>query len=386
MGKIKVLHIITELELGGAQLFTLKTVKELNKDKFETYLISNCKGILNPDVKKYTKNFNCIKTLIREISPIKDFLTLISLLRQIRNIKPHIVHTHSSKAGILGRLAAFLAGVPIIIHTVHGFAFSPFHSRVRRNFYIFLEKFAAKITSHLIFVSEANREEALKLKILKKKENSSIIRSIVGLDKFYNNREKKEDLRKKFNIPHDKKIVGGVFCFKPQKDPIGFIKIANLVLRQRDDVLFIIAGDGYVRSAMLEKIKEYKVEDKIRFLGWVKNPEELIPAFDVLLLPSLWEGLPQVAVQSIVSQVPVVASAANGTKDIIKNSKNGYLFHPKDYQKASELVIKTLDDNNLMENILTESERIYNEFNPNKMIKKQERLYLKLMENVKRNN
>ncbi len=384
MEKIKVLHIITELELGGAQLFTLKTVRELNKDKFETYLISNCKGILNPDVNRYTNNFKCIKTLIREISPIKDFLTLISLLKQIREIKPQIIHTHSSKAGILGRLAAFLAGTPIIIHTVHGFAFSPFHSKLRRNFYIFLEKFTAKITSHLIFVSKANREEALKLKILKKRDNSSIIRSIVGLDKFYANRERKEELRKKLKITSDIRIVGGVFCFKPQKDPVGFIEIANLVLKQRNDILFIIAGDGYVKSAMVEKIKEYKIEDKIRFLGWIKNPEDLIPSFDVFLLPSLWEGLPQVVVQSIVSGVPVVASAVNGTKDIIKSGKNGYLFPPKDYQKASELVIKILNDNNLKENILTEAERTYNEFNPEKMIKKQEELYLKLMDNVRR--
>ncbi len=383
MGKIRVVHIITELELGGAQLFTLKTVKELDKEKFETFLIANCKGMLNSEVKNYTKNFTCIKPLIREISPIKDFLALISLYKRIKSIKPQIVHTHSSKAGILGRTAAYLAKVPVIVHTVHGFAFSPFHSKFKRNFYILLEKFASKLSDHLIFVSEANRGEAEKLKITKKGKNS-IIRSIVGLDKFRKNSLRKNELRKKFGFSEKDKIVGGVFCFKPQKDPVGFIEIANLVIKNSDDIKFIIAGDGYVKSAMIEKIREYKIDDKIIFLGWIDNPDELIPTFDVLLLPSLWEGLPQVVVQAIVSRVPVIATSVNGTKDIVKNGENGFLFEPKNYKKAANLILNIFKSKEIKDKIQAQSEIVYENFNPEIMVREQEKLYLKLLENVKR--
>jgi len=145
---------------------------------------------------------------------------------------------------------------------------------------------------------------------------------------------------------------------------------------------FIIAGDGYVKPAMMEKIEEYKIENKIKFLGWVKNPEELIPAFDVLLLPSLWEGLPQVVVQSIVSKVPVVATSVNGTKEIIKNGENGFLFKPKDYEKAAELILKLFKNRPSNKSLESEAKRLFDEFNPERMIEKQKELYLKLIKNV----
>ncbi len=382
MDSIKVLHIITELELGGAQLFTLKTVKKLDPQLFDTYLIANCKGMLNDKVSLYTKNFDCIPSLIREISPLKDLITFFKLYKRIKKIKPSIVHTHSSKAGILGRWAAFFARVPIIIHTVHGFAFSPYHSIVRRKFYIFLEKLTGKITDFHIFVSDDNKEEAIKLNI-SKGEKSGVIRSIVSLEKFFNNRDKKIILRERWKFPENKFIVGGVFCFKPQKDPVGFVEIANLVLKRNKNFEFIIAGDGYVKSAMLEKIKEYGIEDKVKFLGWINNPEELIPAFDLLLLPSLWEGLPQVIVQAIVSKVPVIATSVNGTREIIKNGENGFTFSPKNYERAAELIINLFENRFSDKELESESLRIFNEFNPDKMVEKQKELYLKLLKNVK---
>ena len=382
MDTVRVLHIITELELGGAQLFTLKTVKELEPNHFNTYLIANCKGLLNDKVSLYTKNFDCISSLIREISPLKDLITLYKLYKRIRKIKPIIVHTHSSKAGILGRWAAFFAKVPIIIHTVHGFAFSPYHSKFRRNFYIFLEKLTGKITDFHIFVSKDNKREAIKLNI-SKEDKSDVIRSIVSLEKFFNNRNKKKSLREKWKFPENKFIVGGVFCFKPQKDPVGFIEIANLVLKENKNFKFVIAGDGYVKDAMLRKIEEYGIKDKIKFLGWVNNPEELIPAFDILLLPSLWEGLPQVVVQAIVSKVPVIATSVNGTKEIVKNGESGFTFSPKDYREAAELIINLFENRFSEKKLESESLRIFNEFNPDRMVEKQKELYLNLLKNVK---
>ena len=382
MDIVKVLHIITELELGGAQLFTLKTVKELDPNLFNTYLIANCKGLLNDRVSFYTKNFDCIPSLIREISPLKDLITLYKLYKKIKKIKPLIVHTHSSKAGILGRWAAFFAKVPIIIHTVHGFAFSPYHSKFRRSFYIFLEKLTGIITDFHIFVSDDNKKEAIKLNI-SKEEKSDVIRSIVSLEKFFNNRNKKKSLREKWKFPENKFIVGGVFCFKPQKDPVGFIEIANLVLKENKNFEFVIAGDGYVKDAMLRKIEEYGLKDKIKILGWVNNPEELIPAFDILLLPSLWEGLPQVVVQAIVSKVPVIATSVNGTKEIVKNGESGFTFSPKDYERAAELIINLFKNRFSDKKLESESLRIFNEFNPDRMVEKQKELYLNLLKNVK---
>jgi len=378
--KIKVLHIITELELGGAQLFTLYTMENLDKNIFTPFLITNNKGILN---KKYKDkdNFYFMDTLIREINPVKDFLSLIKLYKMIKTVKPDIIHTHSSKAGIIGRWAGFFARVPIIIHTVHGFGFSPFHSKFRKYLYIFLEKITTKITDHLIFVSEDNLKEGERLKI-SSKVKSSIIRSIVGLTDFRKNALKKEELKKIWGFPKDKTIVGGVFCFKPQKDPIGFLKVAKKAVEKNKNLVFYIAGDGEVRKPMEDFIHENKLKDKIKLLGWVDNTASLLPAFDILLLTSLWEGLPQVVVQALVSKVTVVASSVNGVKDIIKDGENGFIFPPRDYDAAVKkllLAVENDDSDNRLDKI---SDFYLNEFNPVIMVKKQEDLYNKLVKEL----
>ncbi len=381
--KIKVLHIITELELGGAQLFTLWTMENLDKNIFSPFLITNKKGTLNKRYKD-KNNYFFINTLIREINPVKDFLSLIKLYKTIKTIKPNIIHTHSSKAGILGRWAGFFARVPIIIHTVHGFGFSPFHSNFRKYLYIFLEKITAKITDHFIFVSEDNLKQGEKLKI-SSKGKSSVIRSIVGLTDFRKNALKKEELKKIWGFPKDKTIIGGIFCFKPQKDPIGFLKVAKKAIEKNKNLVFFIAGDGEVRKPMEDFIHENKLEDKIKLLGWVDNTANLLPAFDILLLTSLWEGLPQVVVQALVSKVKVVVSAVNGVKDIIKDGENGFTFPPRDYDKAVEKLLLAVE-NKVSDNVLDRiSDFFLNEFNPMIMVKKQEDLYktlVKELENV----
>jgi glycosyltransferase involved in cell wall biosynthesis len=375
--KIKVLHIITELELGGAQLFTLYTVENISKDNFIPFLITNNKGILNKEYKN-KNNYFFINNLTREINPIKDFLSLIKLYRMIKRIKPDIIHTHSSKAGVLGRWAGFFARVPIIIHTVHGFGFSPFHSKLRRVLYIFLEKLTAKITDHLIFVSKDNLEEGKSLKINSEKK-SSIIRSIIGLENFKNNSLNKQKLKKLWKFPPDKIIVGGVFCFKPQKDPIGFLKIAKMAVEKNRNLVFYIAGDGEIRKPMEDYIYEHKLGDKINLLGWVNNTAQLLPAFDVLLLTSLWEGLPQVIIQALVSKVKVVASYVNGVRDIIKDGENGFVFPPKNYDTAVKKLLLAIKDKKLENRLENISDLYFNKFNPMSMVKRQEELYMNLI-------
>ena len=137
--RIIVVHLITKLELGGAQLNTVYTAEHLDPLSFDAYLLSGPGGPLTARLAEADRMI-FIPALARKIHLGKDLLALISLMRLFKSIKPHIVHTHSSKAGILGRLAAFAARVPIIIHSVHGFSFSPFQSFFKRNFYLFFEK------------------------------------------------------------------------------------------------------------------------------------------------------------------------------------------------------------------------------------------------------
>src|ERR1700687_255312 len=142
----RVAHIITQLELGGAQRNTLYTVGHLDSEHFEPLLICGRDGILDEEAKAGTWPTHFVRGLDRPVNPIKDTLALIAIYRLLRELKPHIVHTHSSKAGILGRIAADLAGVPVIIHTYHGFGFTPVQSRPVRRAFVMLEKFCARLS------------------------------------------------------------------------------------------------------------------------------------------------------------------------------------------------------------------------------------------------
>jgi len=164
--KIKVAHIITKLEMGGAQDNTIYTVKNLNKEKFETILISGKGGILDEKVisdKEIKIIF--VETLKREISPLNDIKAVFEIKKILDKEKPDIIHTHSSKAGIIGRLAGKLSGINKIIHTFHGFGFNNKQNLLLRNFFIFLEKISALITDKLIFVSKENLNIAINLNI-----------------------------------------------------------------------------------------------------------------------------------------------------------------------------------------------------------------------------
>lgn len=158
--RLRVCHIITQLELGGAQQNTLYTLDHLNRERFDPQLLCGPGGLLDDETQNKPWPTRFIVSLVRPIRPIKDLLAFGALYAYFRKDKPHLLHTHSSKAGIIGRLAGYLAGVPLIIHTFHGFGFTPGQPRWLYNLYLTVEKICAKMSCHLVFVSEENRAEA----------------------------------------------------------------------------------------------------------------------------------------------------------------------------------------------------------------------------------
>ncbi|MCK4890824.1 MAG: glycosyltransferase, partial [Candidatus Aminicenantes bacterium] len=214
MKKIKVIHLITKLELGGAQRNTIFTCENLDREKFEVYLMAGVGGILTPDIDKMKKGGNeseekfiFVKDLIREINPGRDLKAYRYLKSEFKRIKPDIVHTHSSKAGIIGRIAAKRAGVPVVIHSVHGFSFSPFQPFLKRSIYRMIEKFVSRFTDHFIFVSEGDIVSAKKLKLMNR-ASFSLIRSGFDFKRFKNPGIGHVAAREKYNISKDDFVCG----------------------------------------------------------------------------------------------------------------------------------------------------------------------------------
>ena len=381
MERTRVLHIITEMERGGAQLFTLFTVENLDHDRFDPYLLSNPRGILNGDAQKTLRErFLTVPSLVRPLSPLDDLKALFQIRNMVRSLNPEIVHTHSSKAGILGRWAAKLSAREVkLVHTVHGFAFSPFHGRFSNTVYKTLERLTAPITDLFLFVTDEDRKEAERLGLLKR-SSWAIVRSIVGVERFRQAASRRKELREKMGIPLSTPVIGGLFPFKPQKDPLGFIEIANLVHQRLPQALFLVGGDGVLRREMERLIEELGLREWVRLLGWQERAEEFLPLCDTLLLPSLWEGLPQVLVQAMACNTIPVASSVNGTKELLREGRNGLLFSPRDYREGASKVLQSLEDKTFREIFPEEAKKTLEGFNPLEMVALQERLYKKLLE------
>ena len=381
MERTRVLHIITEMERGGAQLFTLFTVENLDHDRFDPYLLSNPRGVLNGDAQKTLRErFLTVTSLVRPLSPLDDLKALFQIRNMVRSLNPEIVHTHSSKAGILGRWAAKLSAREVkLVHTVHGFAFSPFHGRFSNTVYKTLERLTAPITDLFLFVTDEDRKEAERLGLLKR-SSWAIVRSIVGVERFRQAASRRKELREKMGIPLSTPVIGGLFPFKPQKDPLGFIEIANLVHQRLPQALFLVGGDGVLRREMERLIEELGLREWVRLLGWQERAEEFLPLCDTLLLPSLWEGLPQVLVQAMACNTIPVASSVNGTKELLREGRNGLLFSPRDYREGASKVLQSLEDKTFREIFPEEAKKTLEGFIPLEMVALQERLYQKLLE------
>ncbi len=369
------------LELGGAQGNTLFTVANLDREKFEVGLIAGPGGIQDEKARKIPNlKLEFVQALVRPIRPLEDLTALIHLFLIFRREKPGIVHTHSSKAGIVGRIAARAAGVPVIIHSIHGFGFNPYQKFFIRWIFIFLEKWIAQFTHILIAVSQNNIEEGLKLGI-GKREQYVLIRSGVDIAKIKANAQAADvkSLRKNLNIPDGKKIVLTFGPFKLQKDPISFVEIAAKVKKEIPDVIFLWSGDGDLRPKAEEKIKELNLQDTVKILGWREDVPALLSLCDLFILTSLWEGLPRSGVESLIAGKPVVAFSVDGVPEIVKDGVNGYVLKPGDKEGFAARVIRILKDPELYKKFAQNaSKSIDASFDIHGMVRSQEDLYTTL--------
>jgi len=377
MKKIKVVHIITKLELGGAQINTIYTYENLNLEEFETYLVCGPGGVLTDKIEK-RERFIIIKDLQREIRPVKDLKTFFQVFKVLKKINPDIVHTHSSKAGIIGRISASVLKVSYIIHSVHGFSFSPFQSFLKRNFFLVAEKIVSKLTTHFVFVSNDDIKIAKQKKLVK--DNYTLIRSGFQTKRFLKKGSNLASIRKKYNIK-DKDFVCGVIApFKPQKGLFHLIEIASMVLEKRKNVVFFIAGDGKLREEIEHKLKKKGILENFRLPGFIFDIENAIDIFDIGISTALWEGLPQSLIQMRLKKKSIVASNISGNVEVIKHNKNGFLVDVFDYRKFSEKILFLINNEKERER-LSNFKEDFSEWDADFMVKAQERLYLLLGKN-----
>jgi glycosyltransferase involved in cell wall biosynthesis len=341
--RIKVAHIITRLELGGAQQNTLYCCAHHDRKKYDVLLISGVGGQLDAEAKKIK---DCktyfLPELKHPVRPLWDLKALGRMTEILKEEKVDLIHTHSSKAGILGRLAAKKAGVPVIIHTVHGWGFYPGQFFLLRWFYEVLERWAARFTDVIIAVSEENKQAGLAAGI-GREDQYRVIHS--GIDpsqyrlSFFSARRARAKLKSK-GLPS----VLVLSNFKAQKSPLDVVEVADALRSKLPYVRFLWAGDGPLFGKVEQEIKARGLGRHFLLLGWRKDIAELLAAGDVLLLTSVYEGLPRVVLQAMAAEKPVVATAVSGTPEAVQQGITGYLNEPHDTAGLAESLFRILKE------------------------------------------
>ncbi len=349
--RLKVMRLIARLNIGGPAIHTTLLTERLNPARFESQLVTGVEGEGEGNMLELMGERGLsgplkpiiIPSLGREISPKSDLQTLREVVRLMRREKPDIVHTHTAKAGFVGRLAARLARVPVVVHTFHGNVFTGYFSPHKTNLFISIEKNLARSTDAIIVLSEQQRAEILGLGI----GSAAQYRVIpLGLDltPFLEAEKLRGQLRRELQIAENTPLIGIVARLVPIKAIHLLLEAASQVLKTHPNAVFLIVGDGELRGALEQQAQTLHLTQNVRFLGFRSDLPRLYADFDVSVLCSLNEGLPVAVIESLASARPVVATEVGGVGDLISHQKTGWLCPTQDVNALAEGISYALDN------------------------------------------
>lgn len=344
---LKVVHVITHLALGGATETVLTTCRLADPARFEMSVLSGetseDEATLEVSARQEGTALHHLPSLKRAIRPPADGRAYRDLVAWLRRVRPDIVHTHGSKAGFLARIAARAAGVPVIVHTVHGWGHHERQHPLVRRAYVALERRAARGTDCLVAVAAANRDKGLADGIGRFAQYE-IIHSCINIAAFRDVAVDVPTLRASLGIPADALLVGTIGRLAPQKAPQDFVRMAALVHAQRPRTHFVWVGGGPLEFAMRGWIAEAGLGSVVHLLGYRDDVPQLLRVLDVFVLTSLWEGLPRVFAQAMCAALPIVATLVDGAPEAITHGENGFLVAPQDMEAMAAHVVSLLDD------------------------------------------
>ncbi|MFH1791930.1 MAG: glycosyltransferase family 4 protein [Candidatus Omnitrophota bacterium] len=331
----KILFIITYLELGGAQKQLLRLINGLPRDKYDIHLIAGHSGHLLDKFKAVPGlKIKLIRQLVRRVNPVLDIGAFIKIWQYIRKHKFDIVHTHSPKASMTGRWAARLAGAEHIVYTVHGWPFHPYMNPVFYHLGRLCEKVTAVITSKIIVVSHADLETGVK-----KVAGAGKFELIhYGLDTEVYERVYLE--RK--SARQGEGFILNISALKRQKGLADFFRLVELMAAEGGKAGFVLVGNGPLQGTVMSRLNDKRFHGRVKFKGWVDDVQALLKRCSVLVLTSLWEGLPVAVIEAVLSGVPVVVTDTGGVRDIVADGVNGKIVRRHDargmYDAVREII------------------------------------------------
>jgi len=381
---MRVAHVITRLIVGGAQENTIATVLGLrSKPGCEVCLISGpspgAEGSLERDVRAARLDLRIVPELVRPVHPIKDVIAYRKVFRLFQELKPDIVHTHSGKAGVLGRLAAARANIPIIVHTIHGPSFGTWQGALANTAFAAAERRAGRVTTHFVCVADAMTEQYLRAGI-GSPARFSTIRS--GFDLVpYLQTQNKPELRAQLGIAPDDIVVGKIARLFKLKGYDDLLDVAPALIRSEPRLKFLFVGDGAWRARLEKRVKELGLSGRVCFAGLVPPAEvaRYIGIMDMLAHLSRREGLPRALPQALAAAKPVIACDVDGAREVCVNNQTGFLIQPGDRIRLTRAILELAANPELRHQFGATGQALVREqFPMGKMVAEIYELYLRL--------
>jgi glycosyltransferase involved in cell wall biosynthesis len=355
MARRNVIHIITRLDRGGSAQNTMLTVLGHDRTQFESIVITgdscmeDAQGGLRATadnlrmLEKEHIRYHVVPSLVRRVSVGRDLAALWKLYRLLKSERPAIVHTHTSKAGVLGRLAAWFAGVPAIVHTPHGHVFYGHFGRLRSRLFLMVERLLARITSRLIALTDAERREHLERHV-GTAEQFAVIPSGIDVERFRCVRAGGKLVPEWFGCPPDSVIVGSVGWLTGIKGHRVLVDAVATVKQEFPALHLVIVGTGDRRDALIEQARQAGISHAVHLLGHREQVEDCLRGFDCFVLPSLNEGMGRALIEAMAAGLPVVASRVGGIPAVVQDGVNGLLVPPGESRALAEALRSVLRD------------------------------------------
>lgn len=360
--KPRLLIILNRFVIGGQAVDTIPLAYYLN-DIFDILILygEKEKDELEPDylLKKYPQlRLKKINQLRRSINPFIDLIAFFKLLSIILSFRPHIVHTHGAKSGFLGRIAAFLCRVPVIVHTFHGHFFHSYFSNVVSRMIAFAERRLSNITTAVVALSNTQKEELTNIFKVIKPEKVKIISLGFDIVDSEDPTLHRHQFRSKYSLPNNIIAIGIVGRIVPVKNHPMFLRVIQKLLNEDPNIpaSFFIIGDGEIKNELMQMLQSmniaysdtaYSTQTKVVFTSWITNIEEIMNGLDLIALTSLNEGTPLTLIEAQFYQKPIVCTNVGGVKDTIAENVTGYLVESNDVDLFSEKIKELVYNNEL---------------------------------------
>ena len=384
---MRVAHIITRMIIGGAQENTLYNCSDLIEQYGDDVILitgpsEGPEGQLLEKGRVGEVPVHLIPAFRRPISP-QDLSAYRSLQKVIRDFRPDVVHTHSAKAGFLGRAAAWNLQVPAIVHTVHGAPFHPYQKLVARLLFIRLERWAAHRCHHMICVADAMTDLMVNAHVAPRSKFTTIysgmdVRPLLNCNQF------RQSSRKELGFSDSQIVVGKIARFFHLKGHQYLIEAARKAVVENSKIHFLLVGDGILRSSLEAKVQDYGLQDHFSFTGLV--PPERIPYYlssmDVLVHASLREGLARTLPQALISGLPVVSYDIDGAREVVIDGQTGRLLPPESIEEMASAIIQLAGDSEMRQRLgQGGASRFTQQFDHQFMTRRVRDLYLQLLSN-----